>query len=178
MVYNVRMKKLLWILLLWLLGNWGSSLLAANTFPTVTHLGTTPEVQISDEKESEFIQLNPRLPNAIFTANQNLCIYTSAAAHNYRVSIESNNGTRYELFNNGHTMPVELWWSGNASTQGAQQLFPNQSLLVENGSGSPAPNCPNGLNANLQFQIRSDELTTLPSGAYSGTFVVMITAAT
>jgi hypothetical protein len=178
MVYNISMNKLTVILSAAFLILLGSTIQAATQPPTLVHLGSVPKVQISDEEDLPVLQLDPNLRNATFMADESLCIYTSAEQHNYSVTIEGNNGTQYALLNGSHVIAVELWWSSHDTPEGAQQLHPDMPLAVENGTGAPSSNCPNGLNANLQFQIHSDQLAKLPSGSYTGTFDVVIAAVT
>lgn len=151
---------------------------ASYAVPTQTHLGTVPVVELSNLQDLTISQLNPNTPNVIYSANESLCLYTSAANHNYRISIEGNHDGQYALLDGGHAIPIELWWSGSNTPTGAEKLTPNQTIIVQNGSASTQPNCPNGLNANLQLRIHSNQLSKLPSGAYSGSFNVIIMAAT
>lgn len=164
-----------WLLLL--LGIFTITVWAANP-PTIVHLGTLPQVEVSDLQDLQLLKLDPSVSNAVYTANEDLCIYTSAARHNYGVTVESDNATHYQLHNGTTNLIVTLWWSPEAATESAQELTPNQTLLVENNSGSPQLNCPNGANANLQVRINSDQLINLPQGVYSETFNVMITPET
>lgn len=174
----MNMNKLALGLLLSFLGMLSTATQATNQLPTLVHLGSVPKVQISDEEDPPILRLDPNLHNAIFMADESLCIYTSAEQHDYSITIEGNHGDQYALLNGSRAIAVELWWSSHDTPEGAQQLLPNMPLAVNNGSGSSSTNCANGLNANLQFQIQSNQLAPLPGGSYTGTFNVMIAAIT
>lgn len=146
--------------------------------PKKMNLGSLPQMEISRLQDLQIEQLDPRQHDVTYAGNENLCIYTSVATHNYYVSVESNTSTNYELHNGKYNLPVQVWWSSETSAENAQQLQPNQQLLIQNSSASSQPDCPNGLNANLQIRIKSEQLSGIPDGAYNATFNVIITAAT
>jgi hypothetical protein len=169
------MKRLFFtFLLISLMGNTGAS----QATPTIMHLGTVPQVEVSHLEDLNLMQLDPRAVNVTYASNESICIYASAAAHNYGITIDSNNSNRYELRNGNHVLPVELWWSAEAAPENGQLLTPNQELQVKNGSGSTAASCPNGSNANLQIRINSNQLQGLSDGSYSATFDVIVTVTT
>ncbi|MSP53634.1 MAG: hypothetical protein EXR81_05220 [Gammaproteobacteria bacterium] len=153
------------------------ALVADASPPTIVHLGVISETEISNLHDLNVVQLDPKAANVVYTANESICIYSSKSTHNYNVTIDSNNSAYYELQNASHVLPITLWWSAQANPENAQQLTPNRPLLVQNSSASVQPNCPNGLNADLQLRINSDQLSGIPSGAYSATLEVIVTAA-
>lgn len=167
------MRKLFIIMLLSCWANLVSAM--PNSPNTVTHLGGVPKVAVSDVKDVDISGINPTLRDVTYVSNEALCIYTSSQAHNYEITIEGKNPEHYQLTNGARALPVELWWSTNTNPANGQQLSPNKPLMVQNSTGNANPNCPNGLNANLQLRILTNQLNGMTSGTYSGLFEVIVT---
>lgn len=109
------------------------------------------------------------------SANDNICVYSSASGGRYRITAKGNGvGEIFTLQSNeGFTIPFTLFWNDRASISGGEQLLPSVALLNQAGNKNNIT-CRGGTNANLMAVLSENQLSQTSAGSYNGSVLLTV----
>jgi len=121
------------------------------------------------------------------TDNDDICVWTNAAAGTYRVTARGNGGGASDyLFSVAKTgdatktIGYTVRWNTQAGTSGNFALTNNVVTSNLSGANTESSTCASGASATANFQVQftEDDLLDARSGTYLGTLTLIISAPT
>lgn len=112
------------------------------------------------------------------TRSQNLCVFSSGATPNYRVTaFGDGSGGAFTLSSGIDVLDYEVQWSDSSGQSSGAALSPNVPLTGQISSAShPFCNTGPASSASLILLIRSAAFGSVTAGTYSGTLTIIVGA--
>ena len=116
--------------------------------------------------------------------DDDVCVWTNASGGNYRITARGN-GTSFAYIvsktgDNTKTIPYTVQWNTTSGTTGNSALTANVTSGNLSGANTQSSTCATGAAATANFQVTfaQADLLSAPSGTYTGTLTLIVSAPT